>query len=125
MKTNNKKHPVFQYILDCIDTDVMSDRESQIDTSIQKVNYVMDCFNNEYNNDYNKRMYPNNQQRFAQYLAGLPSCFNVAYMYCDILELAEKWGSDVSTEKKQDFICANWFNYMAAKFMQLHSKLNK
>jgi len=85
-----------------------------------KVNFVWRCFETQSNPHIT-----NHQQRLAYWFSGLPSCINIAFNYCDILELAEKWGSDVSTEKKQDDICANWFNYMACKFIQLREKLNK
>lgn len=113
------------YLISCIDTDVMSDIETMISTPKEKVNFVMFCFNEEYNHDYNKRLYPNEITRFSEWLKGLPSVFNIAFSYCDILELAEQWGADVSTEGKKDRICENWFNYIANKFYQLHTKLNK
>ena len=107
------------YIIDSID-DIMSDGDTQANTPHEKVNMVWECFLSESDSRIN-----NYQLRLADWFQGLPSCISIAFDSCDILALAEKWGSDVSTEKKQDFICANWFNYMACKFIQLRTKLNK
>lgn len=64
----------FGYILDCIyneNNENMSDKEA--------INYFFECFNEEYNYDYNKRLYPNLTDRVREYIKGLPSCFSIDY----------------------------------------------
>jgi hypothetical protein len=121
MKTNSKNHPVFAYLLEAIEIE-----ENQTATNSEKIKYVLDCFNSEFNHPQNKKRYSNLQARFAEYLQGLPSCINIAFYNSDILELAEKWGSlpPDATEKQEDKILANYFNFMACKFFQL-CKQNK
>jgi len=94
-----------------------------LSTDKDKVNFVVSTFTSEFLHHNNRN--GNRQQLFADYLSGLPSCINIEFRNYAILELAEAWGSDVSTEKKRDFICSNWFNYISCKFFQLHAKMNK
>lgn len=103
------------YILECI-----SDEHIQFGCDRDKVNFVWSCFETE----SNPRI-TNTQQRMATWFSGLPSCINIAFHNDEILELATKWGSDVSTDKKIWAIQENWFNYIACKFIQLREKLNK
>ena len=117
MKTNNKLHPVFNYLLNSIDFEGSNE---------DKINFVLNSFNSEYNQDYNKRYIPNLQTRFAEYLQGLPSCLNIVFSNYDILQLAKSWEGlpENATEKQEDKILSNYFNFMAAKFFQL-CKQNK
>jgi len=117
MKTNNKLHPVFNYLLDSIDFE---------GSNKDKINFVLSSFNSEYNQEYNKRYIPNLQNRFAEYLQGLPSCINIVFFNYDILQLAKSWESLPvnATEKQEDKILSNYFNFMAVKFFQL-CKQNK
>jgi hypothetical protein len=116
MKTNNKLHPVFNYLLNSIDFEGSNEN---------KINFVLDSFDNEYNQE-SKKYISNLQNRFSEYLKGLPSCLNIVFYNYDILQLAKSWGSlpENATEKQEDKIINNYFNFMAAKFFQL-CKQNK
>lgn len=70
----------FAYVLDCIyndEKDNMSDKEA--------INYFFDCFNEEYNYNYNKRLYPNLQKRISEYIQGFPNCLSIAFIITVIL----------------------------------------
>jgi hypothetical protein len=117
MKTNNKLHPVFPYLLNCIDFE---------GSNVEKIQSVLIAFNSEYNHDYNKKYYPNLQKRFSEWLQGLPSCINVDFQNYKILEIAKTWESLPinATERQEDKILSNWFNFISVKFFQL-CKQNK
>lgn len=124
MKTNNiefKKH-VFNYILDCINTEGFE--HFKYNTHKGLVNFVYETFKSEY--QHGIKYYKNEQLAFSNYLAGLPSCFSVDFENYKILVLAENWGSIPanSTEKQQEKILNNWFNFIAANFFQLKNKLD-
>lgn len=117
MKTNNKLHPVFNYLLDSIDFH---------GSNVEKLHSVLISFNSEYNHDYNKRYIPNLQNRFGEWLAGLPTAINIDFENYKILELAKNWDSLPinATEKQEDKILCNWFAFISVKFFQL-CKQNK
>lgn len=94
-------------------------------TDKDKVNFVMGEFE-RYDYANNVERIPNTQLRFADWLMGLPSCFNIDYANYRILEIVISWQSlhaDAS-ERAKDKIISNWFNFIAAKFIMLHTKLN-
>lgn len=118
MKTTNKNHPVWGYIENAIG------EEYQGETLKESLQNVVDAFDSEYNFDANKRRYKNIQQRFSEWLMGLPSALEIEYRNFAILELAKKWGSipENATERQEDKIIENWFNFISAKFFQLCKK---
>lgn len=108
----------FAYVLDCIyndEKDNMSDKEA--------INYFFERFNKEYNDNYNKRLYPNLQERISQYIQGLPSCFGVAYCTDTIINIGKSWGY-CKTEKQIIDFQNNWFSIIAWRLIQLKEKLS-
>ena len=64
------------------------------------------------------------QGAVREWLAGLPSSCNVEFRNHAILQLAETWGllpKDAS-EKKQDDLLLNWFNFMAMRIVSMWSR---
>lgn len=106
----------YEYILDCINNE-----EETLTTAKEKLSYFVDRFNAEFNYDYNKRTYPNIQQRISQYLQGLPSCCKVAFCDYDIAQIGKSWGYCQTERKEREFI-NNWFSCMAFRIMQLCKK---
>lgn len=108
----------FAYVLDCIynaENENMSDKEA--------INYFFECFNKEYNNNYNKRLYPNLQERISQYIQGLPTCISIAFTDYDIINIGKTWGY-CKTEPQASKIVNNWFDVIAFRLIQLREKLN-
>ena len=114
MRTNSKSHPIFAYLEGVINSEFEG-------TTAERLQQVLEAFNSEYNYPGNKRRHPGLQNRFAEWLMGLPNALNVEYRNFAILELAKKWESipQDATEKQEDRIIENWFNFAAAKFFQL------
>ena len=109
----------FAYVLDCIyndEKDNMSDKEA--------INYFFECFNEEYNYDYNKRLYPNLQKRISEYIQGLPTCFGIAFTRYDIEQIGKSWGYCKTEPQTLKFV-NNWFDAIAFRLIQLKEKLNK
>lgn len=108
----------FAYVLDCIyneNNENMSDKET--------IKYFFDCFNEEYNYNYNKRLYPNLQKRISEYIQGLPNCFSIAFTNYDIEQVGKTWGY-CKTEKQTSNFVNNWFDVIAFRLIQLKEKLN-
>jgi len=121
LRTNTLKYRANfkKYILQSIDSGEYETNFS--DTS--KLLYVMDCFNSEYNHEYNKRRTPNYQNRFAEWLSGLPSCLNIPCYYWDIIELAKELHEVTElTEKQKETICQNFFSHVANQFISLYDR---
>lgn len=118
LKVNGKQ---YAYILDSIcpecadlDPDVMTDKE--------KVEFVIEQFDKEYNYAYNKKQYPNIVARFEQWMRGAPSSFCVEFANYRIALIGKAWGY-CQTEKKTAAFVNNWWGAIADKFFQLARKL--
>lgn len=124
MKKNIREHKnvgvQYAYILDAIHTGKLFECPM---SDMGKVVYFFDCFNKEYNYDYNKRMYPNLQKRIASYLRGLPSCIDIAFENYHIEQTGKLWGY-CKTDKQAAKFVDNWFEMVAFRLMQLAKYYN-
>ena len=122
--THNLNAHAWQYILNAVNSE---DVDIEAMTDRQKVDFVYSHFADTANHQFNMRKFPVQQDRFADWLAGAPSIFNIDFANHRILEIAIEWGSipENATEAQEDKILSNWYNYIAAKFFQLKSKLEK
>lgn len=109
----------FEYLLDCINTEQIGENA----TDKEKINFVFKTFEDEYGNPYNKRIYPNECERLAQYLRGLPSCIKIAFTDYDIIQIGKSWGFCKSSIAKTRFV-TNWFNESALRLIQMRDILN-
>jgi hypothetical protein len=127
LRTNSKKYlsNIQNYLLDAINTD---DHKTEATTHAEKLAFVMACYDSEFNHKYNQARHPNEQTRFAHWLAGLPSVLNIPFYNDDIIKLAkrlqevETYPNEKNTTKT---IVENYFNFMAYHILKLNSKLNK
>lgn len=110
----------FSYLLDCVDTEIIGENA----TDKEKINFVFDTFNDEYGNAYNKRTYPSECERLANYLRCLPSCCSIAFADYDIIQIGKSWGY-CKTPKQEDNFVNNWWNCCAARLIQMRKLLNK
>lgn len=104
----------FGYILDAINLE---------GTDLEKVSYFFDSFNAERNSAYDKRCYPNLQDRIAEYLKGLPSCIGIAFSDYDIEQIGKSWGY-CKTDKQVAKFVDNWFDTIAFRLIQLKKYYN-
>jgi len=126
LRTNSKKYlsNIQNYLIDAINTE---DHTTEATTHAEKLDFVMACYNEEFNHKYNQARHPNEQDRFANWLAGLPSVLNIPFYNDDIVKLAkqlqevETYPNEKNTTKN---IIDNYFNFMAYHILKLNSKLN-
>lgn len=107
----------FAYVLDAICVHDYDGNELEA-TDKERVKYFFEKFECEFNYAYNKRIYPNMQDRIAQYLQGLPPCISVAFTYADISNIGKSWGY-CQTERKEAQFIENWFSVIALRLIQL------
>jgi hypothetical protein len=116
--TNEYKRNMEAYIFDCINN------EDEELLSIQsKLEYVISEFKRVANYPSNIHNIPNNINRMADYLQGLP--FDFAFDYVDILKhsaLLHNLGS--IPKNKEDTIIKGWFNHIASNIFKLCDKYN-
>lgn len=88
-------------------------------TFAEQAQEVLKSFDSEFNYHQNKIRYPNNQERIAAWLQGLPSQCTVPFYNSDILEQAKKARhlKIDATEKAEQVYLDNWFNVMANKLI--------
>ena len=125
LRTNSKKYlqNIETYILGSIV--LPTDHGNEITTNGDKINFLFDCYNSEYNYKYNVKRYPNEQERFANWLAGGPSVISLPWFYDGIIKLAQELQEvenfPKATEKR---IIENYFNFMAYHIIKVSNKLN-
>lgn len=107
----------FSYVLDAICATDYEGNEFEA-TDKERIKYFFEKFECEFNYPYNKRIYPNMQDRIAQYLQGLPSCICIAFENYKIAEIGKSWGYCQTEHKEAQFI-ENWFSAIALRLIQL------
>lgn len=120
--TKEQKAIIYRYIIDCISPEAY---EVKAETDAQKLQFLADTFRKEYCYPENLKRYGSYQEVLRQWIMGLPSVFNVDFENYAIIALAKKWGSlpENATEKQEDKILENWFKFIAAKTLQMFSKV--
>lgn len=115
----NKSYGVqFEYLLDCISTDEIGADA----TDKEKVAYVFTCFEREYGNTYNKRIYPSEVVRLEQYLRGLPSCIGVEFCDYNIIQIGKKWEYCETPTSELVFV-KNWWRLVSLRLILMRNLL--
>ena len=117
----------FKYIEDQIKSadDINNDYGANIpDTLKDRLSFVLSCFNSEYNDQYNKKRYPNLTNRIADWFIGLPGVIDIDFENYKILQLCEKWGviAPDAKEAQQDKLLEGWFVFIAHYLLKLAKK---
>ncbi len=122
LKTNSKKYlnNIQSYILDSIDSEGY---DIKTETPTEKLDFLFDCFEVEFNYKNNQLRYPNFQDRFANWLQGLPSVINLPYQEYEILQLSKIFFEVYTLTKKQkETIINNYWSFMAFQIIKLKNK---
>ena len=123
MNTHSKSHPVYRYILDCIDYDFIHEYgfKKQPKTDAEKLQAIFTIFNREYKRNVEKL---GERKAYQEWLMGL-SVASIDYENYKILELAKLWGGipQDASEAKEDKIINNWFNFITLKTFTLAKRL--
>lgn len=119
---------VYPYLIGCIDFEGYEIKQPK--TMQELLQELFNTFVSEklkYDNSWLKR-YGSIYNAFADWLAGLPSCYGVDFEYYNIIKLAEQWGqispnlTEKQRDKREDQLCENWFYFVTAKTFQLFNK---
>jgi hypothetical protein len=127
LRTNSKKYlnNIQTYLIDSVKTEDLLWKLHDAITDAEKIAFVMACYDSEFNHKFNRYKYPNEQTRFANWLAGLPSVLDIPFKYDGVLKLAKQLQEVETYDKKtEDRICENYFNFMAYHILKLNQKLN-
>ncbi len=122
LKTNSKKYlnNIQNYILDSIDG---TEYDIKTETPTEKLQFLFDCFEVEFNYKNNQLRYPNLQDRFANWLQGLPSAINIPHQYNKILELSKKLLEVENLgEELENKIIDNYWSFMAFHIIKLKNR---
>jgi hypothetical protein len=119
-RTSTKLHKAISlHLLNSIENTGYNDFKKDLQTDKEKIEFFFNVYNLEYNLDYNKRFYPNNQERLTQYLMGLPSCISFPFYNYDILEFAKVNNWEQKSEKEEDIFIASWFRRLSTELLKL------
>ena len=113
------------YVIDCIkESSRAADEGKEFKTDAEALQFFFDCFEQEFNFQYNKRQWPNLAERIGEYLKGLPGCCDIDYSDHSILLLGVKWGVLSSTDdKKANKFLANFFSVCGVRILQAAQKV--
>ena len=98
-----------QYMLDGITSE-----DKELNTPEEKLKYAMGRFKSEYSHMIERK---GQYMAFSEWLQGLALDYD--FMNHEILNLAKKWGQDLSTEAKKDKILNDWWPFLTNQFFKL------
>ena len=120
---NGKYGKQFAYVINGIENcSRVIDSGIEFETHLDMIRFFFECFNEEFNYIQNRKRYPNLTDRIANYLQGLPSCFNIDYWNDEIAKIGKDWGY-CQTEKKTEKFVENWWCMIAYRIIQIANKV--
>ena len=122
---NGRNGAQLVYVLDCIkNSSRATDEGITFANDYEALKFFFDCFDGEFNYQYNKRRFPNLSERIGDYLRGLPSCCSVAYWNDEILKLGFSWGVLDSVEgRKAEKFLENYWMFLGLRLCQAAQKV--
>lgn len=110
VRTNSKvvREAVRQHILDSVDDD-----GEEFDNVDEATNYMNERFKSEFDYENNKRRIPNDQERFSDYLNGLP--FNFKFYNDDIEDFLNSLGINPEGKKYSNEQMNKLYHYLIWK----------
>jgi len=130
LTTKDLNQLVFTYILDdcipCVE-DLRNEYNVSLINDKERVSFVYETFKENANHPYNLQRFPNEIERFGDWLRGVPGVMDVDQWNESQIHLAKKWGSipQNATESQENKIVNNFYNFIANKFFQLKKRLEK
>ena len=113
MITNNNFK---QYLVSLIDSDIY---EVETVTSKDKVKFVLDSFNKEFNYSNNKKRYKNLVIRISEWLKCAPSVINIEIWNEDIIKVAKEYKLlplEITEDEEYNFV-EYWFELCASTIL--------
>ena len=112
-----------QYIVSLIDSEVY---EIETKTDKQKVKFVLDSFNKEFNYSNNKKRYKNLVIRISEWLKCTPSIIDIEIWNEDIIRVAKEYKLlplELTEDEEYNFV-EYWFELCASTLLSI-AKENK
>ena len=108
MRTNSKevRKQIKQHILDCV-ADIEENSYNNIDDAAKRVAWE---FKRVADHPYNLNRFPVNQERFSDYLNGLPFSFH--YSFYDIAQYLNGLGINPTNKKYDDNKSTRLYHYL-------------
>jgi hypothetical protein len=141
MKANKQQNEKMKaYILSCIDTSLYPEMNIDKMSDLEKLNFVWGLYQDQACYPQNLKRIPNEQARFADWLQGLPSSFNIDFENYEILRIGREFGflpdqtsQEVENqkrlfkriEKKEDDFLAQWWGRIYVYFNGMRRELTK
>ena len=120
--TNEYKKAFYPLLIEWIDFEGTENNSPQ-----QKLKELYNEFDRCANFPYNLHKFPNTQERFKDYLQGLPIA--IPFVSSEIIEIAESLHECKLSEKQENTIINNFFNHCAFHYLKLidmsEEQLNK
>lgn len=118
-RQRKERNLVYHYILDAIDP---TSYEVTAESDIEKMEFLRDTFYKEYGWCAERIGKP---KAFKEWIQGLPTAFNIAFMNCEIIQLNIQWGrlSESPTEKEEDKALAQYWDFIQIRVFELYRKL--
>ena len=109
----------YSYVLDCIDeSSNASDLNITFEDDKSRIEFFLNSFDEEYNNEWEKKSHPSLKLRISEYLKGLPGSISTHYYYHDIIRLSKEF-EGYKSKAKEAYFCNKWFDILAACILQL------
>ena len=115
------------YLIECIDLSGYDwpAYNGALSNFVTEREYKIAALNEIFGSEYGWRVdQVGKQGAIMDWLQGLPSSIGIEYANYNIIQLAKKWGSlpADATEREEDKILENYWNFMAAKLCQLFNE---
>lgn len=105
------------YILNCINTE---DYQVEACTDFDKLMFLYKTFESEYLYPQNLQKYGSKRNCFESWLRCLPSCLDIVFDYCDIIEK----GEELKLDRHEGILCENWFKILTDEYFKLFNYYN-
>jgi hypothetical protein len=115
-RTKEYKNDFQAHILGCIDSE-----EVELNTPKEKIDHLFQEFDRVANYPNNLHNIPNEQERLADYLMGLP--FSFEYQGYKIIKLAEQLHECELTDKQRDSVLKHYWSHLAYHILKLRNEL--
>ena len=122
---NGKNGVQLSYVVDCItNSSRATDEGRTFATDADALAFFFSTFNEEFNDQYNKRLFPCLSDRIGAYLRGLPSCFSCEFWNDAIINKGITWGVlDSSEGRKAEEFANRWFEVLGLRICQAAQKV--
>ncbi len=125
LQTSSKEYQerIFSFLLDSFSHEHFGLEGIEL-SDRQKIDYIFTDFDELANYPYNKKRFPNEQLRLANYLMDLHNAIYIPFYKAHILDTAKKLhNTDTFTQAEQNTIISNWWNHIAYMLIKMRTEL--